>query len=94
MQSSLLQVVAIKVGVTEGMDKITQSQSSCFRHHQNQQGIGCDVKGNTEKNISATLVELAGQFSIGHIKLKKGMAGRQSHLIDFTYIPGADNHST
>src|SRR4029077_20105623 len=47
-----------------------------------------DVERNTEEEIGAALVELAGEPAAGHVELKKGVAGRQLHPRDVRDVPG------
>ncbi len=58
-----------------------------------QQGVGGDIERHAEKDVGTALVELAGQTSLGHIKLEKGMAGRQRHFVDVADVPGADDQA-
>ena len=55
-----------------------------------QEGIRSNIKGNTQEEVSAALIELAAQFSVGHIKLEEDMARWERHLRDFAYVPGTD----
>ena len=93
LEVSLLQVVGIQMGITEGKDKVPILQLANLGHHHSEQGIGSDIKRHSQKYIGAALVHLTAQFAIGHIKLEKSMAGRQGHVLDLSHVPGADNEA-
>ena len=57
-----------------------------------QERVGCDVERNTEEGVGAALVELAGEFAVGHVELEKAMAGRQGHVVHFARVPRGDYH--
>src|SRR3546814_3013407 len=76
LQRDLLQVVAIQVTVAAGPDKVSDFQVALLGYQVSQQGITGDIKGHTQENIGAALVQLAGQSALGHIELEECMAGR------------------
>jgi hypothetical protein len=86
-------MVQVEVGVAEGMDEVAGFQARNLRDHEGQQGVGGDVEGDAEEDIRAALVELAGEFSIRHVKLEQAVAGGQGHLADVADIPGADDQA-
>ena len=58
LQSGLVEVVKIKVGVTRGVDELSRLQTGYLRHHLQKQCIGCNVERNSEECIGRTLVQL------------------------------------
>lgn len=92
LELGLGKVVQIEVGVAQGVDKFARLQIAHLRHHHRQQGVGSDVEGHAQKNIRRTLIELAGQATLGDIKLKKEVAGGERHPVNFAHIPRIDNH--
>lgn len=46
------------------------------------------IEGHTEEDVGGTLIELAGQPAIGHIKLEQAVTGRQRHLVHKRRVPG------
>src|SRR3546814_6349324 len=92
-QRDLLQVFAIQVTVAAGPDKVSDFQVALLGYQVSQQGITVDIKGHTQENIGAALVQLAGQSAIGHIELEECMAGRQGHIGYFGYVPGRYDQS-
>ncbi len=66
-------------------------QSCYLGHHHQKERIGGNVKGNTQEDIGTSLVELAGEFPIGHIELEQNVTGGKCHLVQFTHVPGTDN---
>ena len=63
------------MAVAASPHKIADFQSRLLRDHVREQGVGCDVEGYAEEDIGAALIELAGQFAIGHIKLENAWQG-------------------
>ena len=89
----LLQVVQIQVRVTQCVHELAGRKAGHLGNHQGEQGIGGDVKGNTQENICATLIKLTGQGAVIHVELEEGMAGGKGHFVDLTRVPGADDHA-
>ena len=67
----LLEMVAVDVAITSGPDEIAEFQIALLRHHHRQQRVAGDVEGHAEEDVCASLIQLAGQFALGHIELKK-----------------------
>jgi hypothetical protein len=93
LEFGLLDVVAVKVCIAEGVYKLAGLQAAYLGHHHIEQGVGGNVKRYAEENIGAALVELATEFSVGHVELEKGVAGREFHVFDFAHVPGAYNEA-
>ena len=74
LQLGLLKVIEIEMGVACGVDKVSTLESANLCHHLEQKGVGGDVEGHSEEGVSATLVELKGEFAIGYIELEEAMA--------------------
>src|SRR3546814_17455829 len=87
-QRDLLQVFAIQVTVAAGPDKVSDFQVALLGYQVSQQGITGDIKGHTQENIGAALVQLAGQSAIGQIEMEECMAGRQGDIGSLGYVPG------
>merc|ERR1719495_1477234 len=62
--------------------------------HDCEQGIAGDVEGNSKAHVRRALVQLAGKLSIGAIELDQAMAGRQGHLVQVCWVPGAHEDAT
>ena len=77
------------MGVAEGMNELSGLQLTYLSHHHSQKSVRSDVEGNSEKDICASLVELARESSAGNIELEQCVAGRQSHALQFAHVPGA-----
>ena len=91
LEFCLLQVVAVQVGISKGMDELSRLQATNLCDHHRKQGIGGNVKGYAEEDVRASLVQLAGEFPVSHIKLEQGMARRQGHVVHVGHVPGTDN---
>src|SRR4029078_10790793 len=86
-------MVVVDMNITKGMDELTRFEVAKLGHHQGEQGIGGNVKWYTEEYVGTALVELAAEFSIGHVKLEQGMTGHQGHFGKVGYIPGTDDQA-
>ena len=75
-------------------DKVTDIQITLLRNHVREQRIARNIKRNSEEDIAASLIELAGQLSLSHIELEEHMARRECHLVNLSDIPGRDDQST
>ena len=82
----LIKMIAIEMRITQNMDKFTNLQSTDPCDHMDQQCIGSDIERHPQKDIGASLIKLAGQTTIGDIKLKQTMTGRQGHLLSLIHI--------
>ena len=51
------------------------------------------LNGHTEKKIGATLIKLAAERAILHVKLKEHVTRRQGHLFDLRHIPRTHDQS-
>ena len=87
LQTGLIEVVQIEVGVASGVDKLTRLQSANLSHHHAEQRIRCDVEGHTQEGVGRALIELQRQLSVSHIELEDGVTRGQCHLVDLCHIP-------
>ena len=71
------------------MYEIPCFQSGHLRHHLQEQCVRCDIERHSQENISAALVKLQAEPSVGYIKLEECVAGRQIHVVQITDVPGA-----
>jgi hypothetical protein len=95
LEFRLLKVIGVKVQVAEGVHELAGLVSANLREHHGEEGVGGDVEGDAEKEVSASLVELAaeaGRLRVGivNVELKEKVAGWKGHLIDLGHIPGGD----
>ena len=58
LQTCLVKVVQIQVGVARGMNELTGLQTCHLCHHLEQERIGGDVEGYPQEGVGRTLVEL------------------------------------
>ena len=94
LETGLLEVVQIEMGVTRGVDEVTGLEACHLCYHHEEQGIGGNVEGYAEEGVGRTLVELERETVAGHVELEDSMTGRQGHLVHFGYVPGGDDHTT
>ena len=76
LQTALLDVVVVYVGVAEGMDEVAVSESCDLRYHHGEQCVGGDIVGYAEEYVGASLVKLARESSVGDVELEKAVAWR------------------
>ena len=83
LQTGLFEVVAVKMRIAKRMYEVAYVIVTDLRQHMRQQCVGGNVEGHAQKNIRATLVELARESAAstftggrGDIKLEQRMSGR------------------
>ena len=81
------------MNVTARPDEITHFKIALLGHHMQQQCVAGDIKWNTQENICAALIKLAGKLAVSDVELEESMARWQSHIFDFAHIPGTDNQA-
>ena len=89
----LLEMIYIDMSVSCSVDKFSRLETAYLCNHHCQKGVGSDIERNSEEDVSAALVELAGEFSVSDIELEEGVTRREGHLFHFSYVPGRDDHS-
>lgn len=91
LQPGLLEVIAVQVQVAERVDERAGPQIADLGDHHREQRVRSDVEGNAQEQIRAALIKLATQFPVLDEKLEQRVARRQSHLVEFADVPGADD---
>ena len=79
------------MAVTAGPNKVTDIQITLLSNHVREQRIARNVKRNTEEDVAASLIKLAGEFPLSHIELEEHVARRKRHLLNFSDIPCGDD---
>ena len=87
----LIHVVRVDVGVAQGVYKVAHFETEVLGHHVNEQGVRGDVERNSQKDVRRALVQLARQLAVDHVKLKKGVAGGEGHLVNVPRVPGRND---
>ena len=93
MLLDLLEVVEVEVGVAQRVDKLARLKAANLRNKVREKCVGGDIEGYTQEGVGATLIELTGEFALGHIELEEHVAGGQSHTLHVGNIPSRDNHT-
>jgi hypothetical protein len=52
------------VDISASPDELANAKPDLLCQHVGEQAIGCNVKWQTEKHISRTLIELAAEFAV------------------------------
>ncbi len=89
----LFEMIPVKMQIAKSVNEFTARQAADLRHHHGEERIARDVEGHAEKKIGAALVKLATERAVLDVKLKKRVAGRQRHRLDFGRIPGGDDEA-
>lgn len=58
-----------------------------------QQRVAGNVERYAQERIGGPLVQVAAQLALCHVKLEKRVTGRQRHLVQIAYVPGAYDHA-
>ena len=90
----LVKMVDVEVSVAQSVDKLSDAQITNLCNHRCQKRVRRNIEWNAQEGVGTTLVELAREFAIGHIELKKYVARGQSHTLNLAHIPRRHNHST
>ena len=80
-------MVFIDMCISNYMNELPSLKSNDLSNHASQQCITCNIKWNSKPDISRSLIELARQLPIIHIKLRHHMARRKSHFWYIRHIP-------
>lgn len=94
LQFHLFEVVRVDVCVSKSVYEVSGFQSRHLCHHHEQQGVGCDVEGDSEEAVCAPLVELQAQSSVSHIELEEGVTGWQVHVFQVCDVPCVDDDAS
>lgn len=94
LHPGLLEVVVVEMGVSTRVDELLRLEPTDLGDHHRQEAVAGDIEGQADKDISATLVELAAQMLTMHKELKERMTRWQSHLICFFWVPTRDDQAT
>ena len=57
--AGLIEMIVVKMCITQSMDKISWLQTRTLGHQDRQQSIGSDIERHAEKHIGTPLIELA-----------------------------------
>ena len=60
LQTGLIEMVEVEMGVAESMHEIAGLEACHLRHHLQQKGVGGYVEGHSEEAVGAALIELPG----------------------------------
>ena len=92
LEVNLLEVIGVDMGVACRVDELARLQAADLGYHHREEGVGGYIERHSEESVGTSLVELAGQFPVCNVKLEQAMARRESHFVNFRYIPGTDKH--
>ena len=87
LQTGLLQMVEVEMGVAGRVDEFTRLEPGDLRHHLQKESVGGDVEGHAKEGIGTALIELERQPSVGHVELEERVAGGEVHVLDVGHIP-------
>mmetsp|Transcript_9406 Transcript_9406/g.22222 ORF Transcript_9406/g.22222 Transcript_9406/m.22222 type:complete len:465 (-) Transcript_9406:138-1532(-) len=89
-------VIQVHVGISQGMYQVSRLASRHVGHQVGEQGIGGNVKGNSQSHVGRTLVHVTGNFILFgiHVELAQQMTGRECHFLQSGWIPSAHENPT
>ena len=93
LESHLLEVVVVDMGITERVDKLAGFQLCHLRHHQEEKGVGSDVEWHPKEDVGRALIQLQTEPAVSNIELEQGVAWRQVHIWDVGYVPRAYDYA-
>ena len=82
-------MVQVDVRIAQCVDKVACFQPGHLCHHLQQQGIRRDVERYPQEGVGTALIQLQAQSAVGHVELEESVAGRQVHVAEVAYVPGA-----
>src|SRR4051812_18189021 len=86
-------MIYIEMCVAEGVHKFSRQEIRDLCDHRREQRVARDIEGNAQEGVGRTLVELAGQASVGDVELEQAVAGCERHLVEIGRIPGAHDEA-
>ncbi len=90
----LFDVIGIQMNITQRVDEFMRFSRGHVREHEGEQCVGCDVKRYSQEDIRTALIQLAGEATLGHVKLEQAMTGRKRHPRNVSRIPRANDQAT
>lgn len=87
LEGDLLVVVAVDVGIAEGVDECAGLEASDLGDHHEKKCVGSDVERHAKKDVGTALIELQGEAAFGHIELEEGVARGQVHAAEVGHVP-------
>ncbi|GIX65320.1 50S ribosomal protein L5 [Babesia caballi] len=73
-------VVGVNVGVGQVVHELAELQTADLGDHGREDGVGSDVEGDAQTEVSRALVHHAGELPIADVKLEEAVAWGKGHL--------------
>lgn len=70
LQTHLVEVVLVDMGVAKSVDEVAWLQSTHLRHHHRQQRIAGNIERHAQEDVGTSLIELARKLAIVDVKLE------------------------
>ena len=91
MESGLVDVVAVEVGVAEGEDELAREKADDVGDDVGEQCVARYIEREPEEGICAALIDLAGQAAAVDVELEQKVAWREGHVGEVADVPGTDD---
>src|SRR5450755_40063 len=88
----LLEVIHVQVTVTARPNEVPQVKIALLRKHVREQRVGGNIERHAQKQIRASLIQLARQAVVSHVKLKECVTRQQCHAVELPDVPCADDN--
>src|SRR5665213_1519329 len=85
-------MIRVQVTVAAGPNEVARFQVALLRKQVREQSIRGDVKWHAQKQVRASLIQLARQAFVRHVKLEKRVTRQERHAAEFPDVPGADDN--
>jgi hypothetical protein len=90
LQSGLLDVIEVKMRVSESVNEFSGLKTAHFGYHHRQQRVRGYIERHAEKDIGRPLIHLTRQFALCDIELEQQMTRRKRHSTKLAHIPRRD----
>src|SRR3546814_554405 len=84
-------MVGVEVQVSKRVDEVANLQTALASDEVSEQRVRGGVIGHPKEPVCGSLVELAAEFSVGHMKLEQAVTWRQGHNLDLRRVPRGDD---
>ena len=82
------------MSVPKRVNELIRDKVANLSDHHGEKRVGGNIERHSEENISTALIHLTRKFSVGDIKLKKSVARRKGHAVQFSRVKGNDEQSS
>jgi hypothetical protein len=89
----LLEMIAVQMAIAARPHEVADVEVALLRDEMREERVGGDVERHAQKDVAASLIQLARQLSVVHVELEERVARRQRHPRDVGDVPGRDDET-